>query len=89
MHGSYDHIRHPQYSGLFLITIGMLIQWPTIITLVMWPILTYAYYRLAMREEREVEAQFGEAYLDYRRKVAAFVPQFRNKAESIIGKDGN
>jgi protein-S-isoprenylcysteine O-methyltransferase Ste14 len=73
--GIYAYVRHPQYSGLFLITIGMLIQWPTIITLVMWPILMYAYYRLAIREEREVESQFGEAYLEYKRKVPAFIPE--------------
>lgn len=81
--GVYARVRHPQYSGLFLITIGMLIQWPTIITLFMWPILTYAYYRLALREEREVEAEFEEAYRGYKQKVPAFIPKFRNKAGSI------
>jgi protein-S-isoprenylcysteine O-methyltransferase Ste14 len=77
--GIYAYVRHPQYSGLFLITIGMLIQWPTIITLVMWPILTYAYYRLALREEREVEEKFGEAYTEYKNMVPAFVPKFGSK----------
>lgn len=73
--GMYAHIRHPQYSGLFLITVGMLIQWPTILTLVMWPILMWAYYRLAMREEREMISRFGDAYEAYRRRVPAFVPR--------------
>ncbi len=77
--GIYAYIRHPQYSGLFLITIGMLIQWPTIITLVMWPVLMYAYYRLAMREEREVIKQFDEAYLRYKEEVPAFVPRLKWK----------
>ncbi|MFQ6112794.1 MAG: methyltransferase family protein [bacterium] len=77
--GIYARVRHPQYLGLFLITIGMLIQWPTIITLVMWPILMYAYSRLALREEREVEAKFGEAYQEYKRTVPAFIPRFGNK----------
>jgi protein-S-isoprenylcysteine O-methyltransferase Ste14 len=40
----------------------MLIQWPTILTLIMFPILTYAYYRLSLREEHDMEAKFGEAY---------------------------
>jgi protein-S-isoprenylcysteine O-methyltransferase Ste14 len=75
--GIYAYVRHPQYFGLFLITIGMLIQWPTIITLVMWPILTYAYYRLAMREEREVEKNFGEEYRIYREIVPTFFPKLR------------
>ncbi len=72
--GLYARMRHPQYSGLFLITIGMLIQWPTILTLLMWPVLTVAYYRLAMREERELVARFGDAYQAYRRRVPPFVP---------------
>ena len=49
----YEYIRHPQYCGLFLISVGMLIQWPTLLTLIMWPILMYAYYRLAIREEQD------------------------------------
>lgn len=75
--GIYAHVRHPQYSGLFLVSIGMLVQWPTLITLVMWPILMYAYYRLAVREEGIMEARFGEAYRVYRNTVPAFVPHLR------------
>ncbi len=74
--GVYAHVRHPQYSGLFLITLGFLIQWPSILTLTMWPILMWMYYRLAMKEEREVEKQFGKAYLDYKSKVPAFIPKW-------------
>ncbi len=72
--GVYARVRHPQYSGLFLITVGMLIQWPTALTLLMWPLLGWTYYRLAMREEAEMLAQFGKAYEAYRRRVPAFVP---------------
>ncbi len=74
--GVYAHVRHPQYSGLFLITLGFLIQWPSILTLVMWPILMWTYYRLAMREEQDVEKQFGKAYWDYKKQVPAFIPRF-------------
>lgn len=73
--GVYAHVRHPQYSGLFLITAGFLIQWPSLTTLVMWPILTFAYYRLAMREEKDVEQQFGQAWRDYKVRVPAFLPR--------------
>lgn len=73
--GLYARIRHPQYSGLFLITIGFLIQWPSITTLIMWPILMYTYYRLAMREERDLEERFGEEFLRYREQVPAFFPK--------------
>ncbi len=73
--GIYAHVRHPQYSGLFLITIGMLVQWPTLITLLMWPILMYAYYKLALREENDIISKFGDSYSEYRRKVPAFIPK--------------
>jgi protein-S-isoprenylcysteine O-methyltransferase Ste14 len=73
--GVYARVRHPQYAGLFLITVGMLVQWPTIITVLTWPILMVVYYRLARREEREAEAQFGEAYRAYRGRVPMFVPR--------------
>jgi len=81
--GIYARIRHPQYSGLFLITIGMLIQWPTIITLVMWPILMYAYYRLAAREERELEEKFGVEFEAYMKAVPGFVPLLRPRRAFI------
>ncbi|MFQ6046678.1 MAG: methyltransferase family protein [Gemmatimonadales bacterium] len=73
--GLYQRVRHPQYVGLFLLTLGMLIQWPTVLTLTMWPVLTWAYYRLSMREEREMLAAFGAEYEAYRARVPAFVPR--------------
>lgn len=79
----YARVRHPQYSGLFLLTIGMLIQWPTLLTLVMWPILTYAYYRLAMREEHEALEKFGAAYEAYQNSVPAFIPSFSAKKRMV------
>ncbi len=85
--GIYAHVRHPQYSGLFLFSVGMLIQWPTLITLLMFPVLIYAYYRLAMREERAVEARFGEAYRLYRRQVPAFIPRLWKRIPQGDGKE--
>ncbi len=75
--GLYKWVRHPQYTGLFLITIGLLIQWPTIITALTWPILFLMYVRLARREEGEMERQFGETYRAYAAQVPRFVPRFR------------
>jgi len=86
--GTYAKVRHPQYSGLFLVTIGMLVQWPTILTLLMWPFLTWAYYRLARREEGEMIAQFGDEYEAYRARVPAFIPHRASNrpVESDIGR---
>src|SRR6516164_4601586 len=58
--GPYAHVRHPQYAGFMLIMFGILLQWPTILTVVMFPILVTMYVRLARREEREALVQIGE-----------------------------
>ncbi|MBW2147618.1 MAG: isoprenylcysteine carboxylmethyltransferase family protein [Deltaproteobacteria bacterium] len=83
--GVYSYVRHPQYAGLFLITVGMLIQWPTFATILMWPILMAMYYSLALREEREMVDQFGEQYLEYRSRVPAFIPSFRAHDRTAYG----
>jgi protein-S-isoprenylcysteine O-methyltransferase Ste14 len=73
--GPYARIRHPQYAGFILNMFGFLLQWPTILTLVMFPILVTMYVRLARRKEREALVQFGEAYARYAAATPAFVPR--------------
>ena len=73
--GPYAHVRHSQYGGFVLIMIGFLLQWPTLLTLVMFPILVTMYVRLARREEREVREAFGDAYARYAAATPAFVPR--------------
>ena len=73
--GPYARIRHPQYAGFVLIMFGFLLQWPTLITLVMFPILVIMYVRLARREEREAIEHFGDAYRRYMTEVPAFFPR--------------
>lgn len=75
--GFYARVRHPQYDGFILVMIGFLLQWPTLITLVMFPVLVYVYVRLAKREEKEVLVEFGEEYRQYAEKTPAFIPHFR------------
>jgi protein-S-isoprenylcysteine O-methyltransferase Ste14 len=75
--GPYAYVRHPQYAAFVMIVFGFLVQWPTLLTLVMFPILTWAYVRLARREEAEVRARFGPAYARYATVTPAFVPRFR------------
>jgi protein-S-isoprenylcysteine O-methyltransferase Ste14 len=75
--GPYAYVRHPQYAAFIVIMFGFLLQWPTLLTLVMFPILTAAYVRLARREEREVLAVFGEAFARYVAVTPAFIPRFR------------
>jgi len=73
-HGIYRYIRHPQYTGFLLITGGMLLDWATLPMLIMYPVMIVLYYKLARREEAELEAQFGKAYIDYRARTGMFLP---------------
>src|SRR4030043_777793 len=77
--GPYLYVRHPQYSGLFIIMIGMLIQWPTIITALMFPVLVFVYYRLSKREESEMIRIFGDVYKKYMEETPMFIPRLRDK----------
>lgn len=72
--GIYNYARHPQYTGLFLIIFGFLIQWPTIVTVLMAPLLIFAYVRLARFEERKALDEFGESYQKYIGRTPAFFP---------------
>lgn len=74
--GLYAYVRHPQYVGFILIMLGFLLQWPTLLTLIMFPILVTMYVRLARREEQEVLQEFGDAYARYAATTPAFVPRW-------------
>lgn len=73
--GWYARCRHPQYLAFILIMFGFLLQWPTLPTLVMFPILVVVYTRLARREEQQALTEFGEEYQRYRREVPAWIPK--------------
>ena len=74
--GPYARIRHPQYVSFVLIMLGFLLQWPTLLTLLMFPILVFMYVRLARSEEKEVKKEFGENWSEYARQTPAFIPAF-------------
>ena len=77
--GPYGKIRHPQYLGFLLIMAGLLLQWPTLLTIVMFPILALAYTRLAIAEERDVRAEFGADYDSYAAATPRFIPRIGEK----------
>lgn len=77
MTGPYARVRHPQYVGFVLIMFGFLFQWPTLLTLLMFPVLVTMYVRLAWSEEREALVEFGEAYARYAAVTPAFFPRLR------------
>ena len=81
--GIYARIRHPQYVGFVLIMFGFLLQWPTLLTLAMFPVLLGVYAMLARREERDCEARFGDAFRQYRLRTPAFIPRLFVRGGSI------
>ena len=72
--GIYGYIRHPQYTGFLLITLGMLLEWTTLPMLIMWPVLVVLYYRLAKKEETDMEVEFGRVYRKYKARTSMFIP---------------
>jgi protein-S-isoprenylcysteine O-methyltransferase Ste14 len=79
--GIYARARHPQYDGFILVMLGFLLQWPTLLTLAMFPVLVVMYVRLARHEEADAIAAFGEEYRDYMARVPAFIPRLFRPAK--------
>ena len=77
--GIYSHVRHPQYLGFLLITLGMNVLWVTFSTLALWPVLAFLYYRLAKEEDKQMDEKFGEEFLKYKNNVPMFIPKTTKK----------
>ncbi len=76
--GPYARLRHPQYLAFIVIMFGFLLQWPTLVTLIMFPMLVLMYWRLARHEEQLAYAEFGDAYRRYAATTPGFFPKFSN-----------
>jgi len=86
--GPYARMRHPQYVGFVLVMAGFLVQWPTVLTVAMFPVLVAMYVRLARREEREALARFGDGYRAYMAEVPAFLPRWGRRRAAGAGEGG-
>jgi len=74
--GVYARVRHPQYTGLFIIVFGEgIVHWPTIVSVAAFPIIIFAYTLLARKEERHMLEKFGDEYRDYQQRVPMFIPR--------------
>ncbi len=82
----YKYLRHPQYLAFILIILGFLIQWPTLITLAMAPILIFRYIRLAKTEEKEMLKVFGKEYETYKANVPGFLPSLQALITKLKGE---
>ena len=72
--GIYRLVRHPQYTGLLMFTLGWILHWPSVVTLALWPLLAAAYFWLARQEERQAESEYGDAYRAYAAGTKRFLP---------------
>jgi protein-S-isoprenylcysteine O-methyltransferase Ste14 len=72
--GLYRYMRHPQYTGLLLFTLGWILHWPSVVTLALWPLLVAAYVWLARQEEKQAEEEFGDDWVAYATRTARFLP---------------
>lgn len=72
--GIYKYIRHPQYTGFFMITMGMMLEWATLPLIILYSLLLVLYYKLAKKEEIDIEKEFGNEYIEYKKKTKMFNP---------------
>ena len=75
--GIYSVVRHPLYLGNFFMWIGIVVYTlnPSFVIIVC--LLYWIYYeRIMFAEERFLEKQFGQMYLDWSIKAPAFLPRF-------------
>ncbi|RWA68033.1 isoprenylcysteine carboxylmethyltransferase family protein [Mesorhizobium sp.] len=86
--GPYSYVRHPQYAGFILVMLGFLVQWPTLLTLAMFPVLVVMYVRLARVEERDAVAEFGDTYRAYMKNVPGFLPRLDRVLARSTGRSG-
>jgi len=83
--GPYSRLRHPQYVGFVLVMLGVLLAWPALSTLIMFPILLTVYVRLARTEERDSLARFGDEYRQYMTTTPAFIPRLSRGSRADAG----
>jgi len=79
--GIYARMRHPQYAGFILVMFGFLLQWPTLLTLAMFPVLVVMYVRLARHEEQDALREYGDEYRRYMAQVPGFFPHLRQSTD--------
>lgn len=82
--GAYARQRHPQYVAFILVMFGFLLQWPTVLTLAMFPVLCFMYVRLARNEEAEAQRVFGGEWERYAARTPRWIP--RAASGHAVGK---
>jgi len=72
--GLYSLVRHPQYLGVSILTLGVVLYGLRPIDLIAWANLVFLHLVLALVEEKELQEKLGREYSEYRRRVPSFIP---------------
>ncbi len=75
--GLYSFFLHPQYLGLAISGLGLLLIWPRFLTLIMYITMLFMYYLLSKDEENKMEKRFGDAYRNYKENIPRLLPELK------------
>lgn len=78
-HGIYKIVRHPQYLGIILLSLGLSIRSLRPISLIAWITLLFGYLILASLEEKSLLEIYGSKYEEYSRRTAFLIPLLKLK----------
>lgn len=73
--GAFALVRHPMYLGTILMYFAFILLTLSLVTLIPWVIIIIIYNYLANYEEMELEKIFGKDYLEYKKRVAKWIPR--------------
>ena len=75
--GIHRYVRHPLYSGTFLLIWGLWLVFPSLGLLIVNIIITI-YTLIAIRfEEQKLVSEFGEKYINYKKTTPMIMPRLR------------
>ncbi len=74
--GILTHVRHPLYLGGLLVYLGFVIATFSLLSLTTYIFVFVVYDYLATFEEKDLERVFGQAYVEYKRRVPKWIPRF-------------
>jgi len=67
--GVYSITRHPMYLGSMLFELAIAVTTLSLPALIVWAVIFFAYNQFAAYEEESLQANLGDEYRSYQRKV--------------------
>jgi protein-S-isoprenylcysteine O-methyltransferase Ste14 len=83
--GLYGRMRHPRYVQLLIVFFGFALianHFAVYLVVALW---LPGIYVIALLEEKELQAHFGQAYEEYCRRVPRFLPKLRRLSKTLGG----